>query len=66
MTKNELKDLRDRINDAGEWNPVDISELMKSVDMVEAFEEADAETFESVIWEALDRLDAICTDTDAI
>lgn len=52
----ELKELVKRINKSDTWNPEDLKELCRLAGMEKEWENADGETFESVVYQTAERL----------
>lgn len=53
MTLNEKIELWCQINEADEWEPIDIENLMKETGLMKEYQEADGETFEAIIEKAM-------------
>lgn len=56
-----LKELVERIENAGTWDEVidELNELAYNVDMIDEWENADGEDFEGVIYEMLEKVKAM-------
>ncbi len=55
-TENEIRDLAKKIRNSDEWNLDDIRALCDAAGMLDEFDAADGETFESVVYAAAKKL----------
>ena len=55
-TEKEIQNLAKKIRSSSEWNPDDLRALCDAAGMLDEFEAADGETFESVVYAAADAL----------
>ena len=52
----EIKELATRIKESNEWDPDDCRDLCKYAGMLSAWDEADGDTFERVLFAAAEKL----------
>lgn len=55
-TEKEIHDLAEKIRNSSEWDLDDLRALCDAAGMLDEFEAADGETFESVVYAAADSL----------
>lgn len=55
-TENEIRDLAKKIRNSDEWKLDDIRALCDAAGMLDEFDAADGETFESVVYAAAKKL----------
>lgn len=55
-TEKEIHDLAEKIRNSSEWDLEDLRALCDAAGMLDDFEAADGETFESVVYAAADAL----------